>query len=350
MVVAVVNAGDIADSETMPWRGADLNTIAGGERTLRDDPQVASGPISGREHLGEPGVLHTDAQLVAGRPGLAHLEDYVPDPPVLAYHRSPDVDAPSGEIFAEHARGDGAAELGAPPLVVLRGVGVDRLVDPTMDASVGLIVTDEVDALDPYRAFDRKLVDPGRHDATPEFHVPWLADVDRDDPAHRAGNAWKDGVMPEGVRSVALETQHRNRRGRVHVASAIFYFSYPFNSSVKHPVSRMTSTRDQVCVLTGLMSYGSFRTYISPTPSLCKISKDPLIYTPSSWTHGSAATTDSTKLRIQSSRREKARSMSAPARSLYIGRPMLLNAVGGYRGRLNPVAVSPMGGLALVSG
>ena len=128
--------------------------------------------------------------------------------------------------------------------------------------------------------------------------------------------------------------------GRVHVVSAIFYFSYPFISSVKHPVSRMTSTRDQVCVLTGVMSYGSFRTYISPTPSLCKISKDPLIYTPSSWTHGSAATTDSTKLRIQSSRREKARSMSAPARSLYIGRPMLLNAVGGYRGRPNPDKLS----------
>ena len=137
------------------------------------------------------------------------------------------------------------------------------------------------------------------------------------------------------VRRSAREAYRR--RGRVHVASAIFYFSYPFNSSVKHPVSRMTSTRDQVCVLTGLMSYGSFRTYISPTPSLCKISKDPLIYTPSSWTHGSAATTDSTKLRIQSSRREKARSMSAPARSLYIGRPMLLNAVGGYGGRPNLV-------------
>ena len=67
-----------------------------------------------------------------------------------------------------------------------------------------------------------------------------------------------------------------------------------------------------------------------------KTSKDPLIYTPSSWTHGSATTTGSTKLRIQSSRREKTRSMSPPARNMYISRPMLLNAVGGYRGLLNP--------------
>jgi len=66
-----------------------------------------------------------------------------------------------------------------------------------MDPPVSLVVTDEVDAFDPYRAFDGKLEDRGRHGAAPELESPLRADVNRDDSAHEDGNALKIGVMPD---------------------------------------------------------------------------------------------------------------------------------------------------------
>ncbi len=48
--------------------------------------------------------------------------------------------------------------------------------------------------------------------------------------------------MPETSAYAASTAREIDPRGRVHVASATRYFSYASNLSVKHPVSRMTSS------------------------------------------------------------------------------------------------------------
>ena len=92
--------------------------------------------------------------------------------------------------------------MSAPPLVVLRGIGVDRLVDTAVDPAISLLVADEIDAFHPHRAFNGILEDPGGHAVVPELDEPELADVDRNDSAHarriRNGATKADGITPPG--------------------------------------------------------------------------------------------------------------------------------------------------------
>src|SRR5215217_1685416 len=68
---------------------------------------------------------------------------------------------------------------------VLGGVGVDRLVGPTVHAAVGLVVAGHVDALHPHATLDRRLGDRAAHGA-PAAQADRLrrADVHGDDVRH----------------------------------------------------------------------------------------------------------------------------------------------------------------------
>ncbi len=202
MVIAIVDAGDIVDSKAVPWCFADFDVIAGLECALLHYAHIAPRPIGRRERCWKSRVFQAEPELEARHPRFAHLEDYVTHSPMLPDYRCSDVNALSREIVAKHAGRESAPELSAPPLVVLRGIGVDRLVDPAVDPSIRLFVADEIDAFHPHRAFNGILEDPGGYGVVPEFDEPELADVDRDDSAHagriRNGAAKADGVTPPG--------------------------------------------------------------------------------------------------------------------------------------------------------
>jgi len=109
VVVSVVDAGDVRDCEAMFGRCVSLDAIASGERTLMDDPQIASGPAGRREQCGKSRVVHADTQFVTGHPGFAHFENNIADSPALTNYRRSDVDSLCREILAERARSEWVA-------------------------------------------------------------------------------------------------------------------------------------------------------------------------------------------------------------------------------------------------
>lgn len=100
----------------------------------------------------------------------------------------------------------GCTELATPPFVILSGVRIDRLVGPTMDPSVGLTIAGKVDSFDPDGPFDGNLVDPGRHQLITKLDRPRLADVDGDNPAHRANDAeGEKRIVGKHTKSATIE-------------------------------------------------------------------------------------------------------------------------------------------------
>ena len=76
------------------------------------DPQVGAGPRRLGEAAQHQRVAEAQAELEAGLARLADLELGVPIAPALADHRAGDVDALGGQVLAEHAGPELAAELG----------------------------------------------------------------------------------------------------------------------------------------------------------------------------------------------------------------------------------------------
>lgn len=203
MSVAVVDAGDVSDGEVVRGWGTDLDAVATGEGTFFDDPHVASGAIGRRECCGKVRIVHADTQFVTGHPGFTYLEHCVVNSQTLAYDRVREVDCLGGEIVAERTRMKSPTKSPTPPFVVLRGVRVHRLVYPAVNASIGLVVTDEVDTFDPNGALDRRLVYPRRYGVTPELDHLGRADVDRDDFAHGVGSVRMERRMAEQLTNSA---------------------------------------------------------------------------------------------------------------------------------------------------
>src|SRR5215216_5614607 len=185
-VVVVVDPGHLAHGEAVAGTVDDLDRVAGGDLTLGPDAQVGAGPAGGRELAREPLAAHADAQLEAGDARLGDLEQGPADPPAPADLGPGDVDAADGQVLAEAARRDLPAQPAAPPLLVLGGIGVQRLVDPAMDLQVGLPVPVHVDPADPHPPRHRRLPDGGGHRPPPPRDLPGGADVHRLDHTRHA--------------------------------------------------------------------------------------------------------------------------------------------------------------------
>ena len=112
-----------------------------------DDAQVGAGARGAREApdpavLGEPG-----GERAAGDARERDLEDQsAADPPALADPRGGHVEPGGGEVLAEAAAGERAAERGGPRVEILARVGVDRLVIAAVVAPVADRVADEAAA------------------------------------------------------------------------------------------------------------------------------------------------------------------------------------------------------------
>jgi hypothetical protein len=179
-------------------RHLDADLVAGLEAAGLHDAEVGAGALRRGEEVGEVVVAHADAELVAGLAGLADLEHDVADRPSVADPGTREVDALGREVLAEGAErlvggGVSVAQRRGPPLVVLDGVGVDRLVRTAVHPPVGLVVTRQVDALDPDRSLDRALPDAGGDLAAAPRHGARLADVDRHDPGRPAHGSARYG-------------------------------------------------------------------------------------------------------------------------------------------------------------
>ena len=160
-----------------------LDRVARREDARLEHPQVGAGPLPRTEPAYPRGVVvaaaaHPLLEVVARRPHRGHLEEDGPDPPALPHLGLVDVDAGGGEVLAELAVAELVAELPGPPVQLLTGEGVDRLVRAAVVPSVGDLVTGHSQPVHLDRAGDRRLVDRRPPDLGPR-RVARHPDVDR---------------------------------------------------------------------------------------------------------------------------------------------------------------------------
>jgi hypothetical protein len=86
------------------------------------------------------------AKRGAGDPGYLDPEHDVVESPDLSDERVGRVDPDHGEVLAEGAGGQGPTELALPPLLVLAGVGIDRLLGSAVVLGVADLVADDTAA------------------------------------------------------------------------------------------------------------------------------------------------------------------------------------------------------------
>jgi len=127
-VVGMVGALHVADGEAVPGPVHHLGGVVGADRARLEDAQVGAGAGGGREAAGEAGVAHADAEPAAGDARLGDLQQRRPDAPALTDDGAGNRQPADGEVLAEGARCQRAPDLAGPPVEVLTGVGVDRLV------------------------------------------------------------------------------------------------------------------------------------------------------------------------------------------------------------------------------
>jgi hypothetical protein len=144
--------------------------------------EVVSRSATGGQQRRHSGLVHPDANAIAGNSGLRDFEECTPDPiPVADAHRviGQTFDC---EIFAELCEGLGIAQRGPlelllPIVIRLDLVDEDGAVFASVSLQVSLTVTVQIEPADPTPAMDRIFPDSGVHGATPPLDVAWETDV-----------------------------------------------------------------------------------------------------------------------------------------------------------------------------
>src|SRR5262249_39220546 len=108
-----------------------------------------------------------------------------PKPPHLPDQASRDFEPAGGDVLPERSAGQFAAQPFHPPVQVLPGVGVKRLLVATVVRLVHLLVTGQAQPADRDRALRGPLVDRGAPEPAGPLRVPPAPGVDRDHPCHR---------------------------------------------------------------------------------------------------------------------------------------------------------------------
>jgi hypothetical protein len=176
-VIAEVGLREQPDCQPMGRACHALDRIAGPQVPRFDDAQIGAGATRGREALQEHRVAHSQAELEAGEPGLADLQQRRPDPPALADDRVRQIDSRESQVLAEVAGLQLATQPLLPPERVLPSVRVHRLVDPAMHRAIGLLVAGEVHPADRHAALDGGLPDSRRDGSVAQIDGANAADV-----------------------------------------------------------------------------------------------------------------------------------------------------------------------------
>ena len=141
--------------------------------------KIGARPARGREVDRERGIVHPRAELPTRDARLGHFEDDATDLPPLAHDRAGDFHARHGEVLAEDAVLELAAELPFPPNRVFARVRVHRLVRSAVELGGGLLVSPDVHSAHRHAPFDRRLPD-GRFVYPPHpFDLARRANIDR---------------------------------------------------------------------------------------------------------------------------------------------------------------------------
>ena len=142
-----------------PWPGrcTHRGRVACAHLARRLDGQVAAGATGGEEALDEVGHVEEAREDPARDARPAHDQHGLADLPALPDHRARAVDAREREVLPH--RGDGPAQLGAPPGEVVGRVRVDGLVRAAVVLDVADRVAVHAGRREQHRPVDRALVD-----------------------------------------------------------------------------------------------------------------------------------------------------------------------------------------------
>jgi len=136
----------------------DFERIAFGDFALSNDGQVEAGSTATKEALHHVIAAESYAQFEARHSGLCHEKLRGADADAIADSDIRLEQPFRGEVLTERApRKIRPREFSTPVLVVLAGIGVDRLLRATVHGEVGLLIAFEVERGYVYEPFYRVL-------------------------------------------------------------------------------------------------------------------------------------------------------------------------------------------------
>ena len=157
---------------------------------LFEHAEVEAGAAVGDEQSGNARVVHPDPDAVTGDPGLRDLEDRGADPVAVADADLVVAESLDREVLAELSVDEVvSSKLAFPVPVRVDLVDEHRTLLAAVPGEIALTVAVDVEPAHPARAADGLLEDAREHGLPLPGHVLRHADVDRPQPACRAGGA-----------------------------------------------------------------------------------------------------------------------------------------------------------------
>src|SRR5947209_1292259 len=187
--ISQIDVGDAGDGQIVIGTMDHRDAVTGCQLALLHDAEVRARTSGRGKAPREAGIVHAHPQLVAGKARLRNLEQDRADAPALAHNRAGDGHAAHGQVLAKRARLQGTTHLSRPPVVVLDGISVYRLVDSAVDRAIRLIVTHEIHTPDGHPTGDRRLPDAAGYTLAVPLDDARGTNVDRlDNAAMQAGS------------------------------------------------------------------------------------------------------------------------------------------------------------------
>ena len=152
--------------------------VAGAHLAFFQDAEVETRPPARGQQGRHPGLVHPDADAIAGHARLGHLEERAADPITVADADDVIGQAFDREVLAELSGDEvGPLQLRFPVAVRLDLVDEDGALLTAVSGQVALTVAVQMQPADPTAAHHGILPDPGVHRATVPRDVAWESDV-----------------------------------------------------------------------------------------------------------------------------------------------------------------------------
>src|SRR2546422_462374 len=171
---------------SFPGFGNPFDRVTRGDGAFFEDRQIESRSAARQESPDHFGPPEPDAELVAGKARLRHLQQGRADAQVRSDAERPFREAIRREVLSERApRQFGPLQFLPPEGIVFARVRVDGLRGASVDREIRLTVSDEPQGPDLDAASDRLFENPRRHRPAAPFDRLGQRDVHGDD-VHRS--------------------------------------------------------------------------------------------------------------------------------------------------------------------
>jgi len=155
---------------------------------LLEHAEVEAWTVVRDEQRGNPRIVHTDPNPVAGDARLRHLEDRAADPVAIADADLPVAEPFHGEVLAElSAHEVVSSELPLPVPIRVDLVNEHRTLLPAVPRQITLTIALDVEPADPTGTSHGVLEHPRKDSPPLPRHILRQADVDRHQPPNRPG-------------------------------------------------------------------------------------------------------------------------------------------------------------------